>query len=102
MRAVRAGRRLKLRKLNSWWREGRARRPVSPLRGEGARLSGIVQTGSDAVHGGADRIIESGIERRIGRACTLAAQQIDLNQAERIDIRVAQAHGSQDDGILFQ
>src|SRR4029077_6330045 len=78
--AVPSGRRVKLLKLNSWGREGRA------LRGEGARLSGIVQAGSDAVHGGADSIIESGIERRIGRARTLAAQQIDLNQAERIDI----------------
>src|SRR5580700_6457627 len=102
MRAFRSGRRLKLLKLNSWWREERPRGPVCPLRGEGVRLSGIVQAGSDAVHGGADSIIESGIERRIARACTLTAQQIDLNQAERIDIWVAQAHGSKDYGILFQ
>src|ERR1700675_1328924 len=75
---------------------------ISLLKPRERLLPGIVQAGGDAVHGGSDGVIESGIERRIGSACALAAQQIDLNQAERIDIRVAQTHGSQDDGILFQ
>ena len=35
-------------------------------------------------------------------AGAFAAQQIDLNQAQRIDIRVAQAHGSEEYGIRFQ
>ncbi len=59
-----------------------------------ASLSGIVQAGGDAVHSGADGVVERRIGRRIHGVLALAAQQIDLNQAERIDIRVAQAHGS--------
>src|SRR5713226_9040545 len=82
--------------------EGRAGAPVSPRCGDWGRRSGIVQAGSDAVHGGSDGVIESGIERRIGSACAFAAQQIDLNQAERIDIGVAQTNGSEEDRIRFE
>ena len=71
-----------------------------------ASLSGIVQAGGDAVHSGADGVVERRIGRRIQRhirlARAFAAQQIDLNQAERIDVRVTQTHGSEEDGIRFE
>src|SRR6202022_636546 len=85
---------------------GRARAPVSPFQADGARLSRVVQAGGDAVHGGADGVVESwdqrGIEGRYRSAGALAAQQVDLNQAQWIDIRVAQTHGSEEDRIFFQ
>src|SRR5260370_39436050 len=86
--------------------EGRARTPVSPIRIARARLSRVVEAGGYAVHGGSDGVVESrdqrGIEGRFGSAGALTAQQVHLNQAERIDIRVAQTHGTEEDRIRFK
>ena len=61
-------------------------------------LPRIVQARSDAIHGGADGVVK----RWVGRAGAFAAEQVDLDQAERINIRVAQADRSEEDRILFQ
>jgi len=61
-------------------------------------LSGVVEAGGYAVHGGADGVVK----RWVRNSSALAAQQVDLNQAERIDVGIAQAHGSEQDGILLQ
>src|ERR1700758_2100564 len=86
--------------------EGRARTPVSPFWKTPARLSRVVEAGGYAVHGGADGVVkgwdQGAIEGRSGGARALTAQQVDLNQAERIDVRVAQTHGSEENGICFE
>ena len=65
------------------------------------RLSRVVQTGGDAVHGGADSVVESRMDNGICSG-TFAAQQVDLDQAERIDIGVAEADGAGEDGVFLQ
>src|SRR5258705_181182 len=56
----------------------------------GFGLPCVVQARGDAVHGGADGVVQ----RWIGDARPFAAEQVDLNQAERINVRVAKAHGA--------
>jgi hypothetical protein len=68
------------------------------LRGGYCGLSRVVQAGGDAVHGGADGVVERGV----GCAGPLAAQQVDLDQAERVDVWVAQAYGPGEDGVVLQ
>ena len=60
-----------------------------------------MQAGGDTVHCGTQGIVEGWIGRSIC-AGAFAAQQIDLDQAQRIDIGVAQANGAGEDGIFLQ
>src|SRR5271168_3857712 len=77
---------------------GRGRRS---LHSRGRWLARVVQAGGYAIHGRSDSVVQSGVD---GRICdgALAAQQIDLDETERIDVVVAHVYGTQDYRILFQ
>src|SRR5262245_59853396 len=61
-------------------------------------LSGVVQARGDAVYGHADCIVDGWI---VG-AVSFASQQIHLDEAQWINIRVSQAHRTREDPIFLQ
>src|SRR5579883_251875 len=63
-----------------------------------SRLPGVVQSGGDAIHSSADGVVE-GIPFFAG---AFAAQQVNLDEAHGIHVRIAQANGAIQQRVTFE
>ena len=61
-------------------------------------LSSIMQPGCDAVHGRG----KGAVDFLVDVSTALPAQQFDLNQAERVHVRVTQLNGARQNGTALQ